>query len=155
MRHYLTFISVLINFSIFIQQPKHSSMRSLFPFLLILTFIYSCHLHSVINPESVATDDTLVMRDITWDSTGHAGSIELRIPSEGSLMQGLLYKANGLQHHPTLLVLHGFPGNEKNLDLAQAVRSHGWNAVFFNYRGSWGSQGTFTFKNCVQDVSNV
>ncbi|MDO8912512.1 MAG: hypothetical protein Q8N10_08825 [Phenylobacterium sp.] len=32
-------------------------------------------------------------------------------------------------------------GNEKNLDLAQAVRRAGWNAVTFNYRGSWGSPG--------------
>ncbi|MFD3266336.1 hypothetical protein [Phenylobacterium ferrooxidans] len=32
-------------------------------------------------------------------------------------------------------------GNEKNLDLAQAVRRAGWNAAAFNYRGSWGSPG--------------
>ncbi|MDP4252668.1 MAG: alpha/beta fold hydrolase [Bacteroidota bacterium] len=93
--------------------------------------------------------------DITWDSTAPAGMKELRIPSTGSLLQGFIYTPNGKEPHPTLLMLHGFPGNEKNLDLAQAVRKHGWNVVYFDYRGSWGSQGSFSFRHCVEDVSNV
>ena len=52
-------------------------------------------------------------------------------------------------------MLHGFPGNERNLDIAQVVSAHGWNVVFFDYRGSWGSGGQFSFKNCVQDVVNA
>ena len=80
---------------------------------------------------------------------------ELFIPSGNSLIAGLIYSANGLQKHPTLLLLHGCPGNERNLDIAQVVRSHGWNVIYFNYRGSWGSQGKFSFKNCVEDVVNV
>jgi pimeloyl-ACP methyl ester carboxylesterase len=51
--------------------------------------------------------------------------------------------------------LHGYPGNERNLDLAQVVRANGWNVIYFNYRGSWGSQGEFSFKHCVEDVVNV
>ena len=35
------------------------------------------------------------------------------------------------------------------------VRSHGWNVIYFDYRGSWGSQGEFSFANCVEDVVNV
>src|SRR5205085_9399376 len=57
--------------------------------------------------------------------------------------------------HPTLLLLHGFPGNERNLDMAQVVRAHGWNVIYFNYRGAWGSQGQFSFKHCVEDVVNA
>ena len=101
------------------------------------------------------TADTIVMRDIAWDNFSPAGFIELAIPSGNSLMQGFIYKANGGQKHPTLLMLHGFPGNERNLDLAQVVRAHGWNVIYFNYRGSWGSQGQFGLKNCVDDVVNV
>ena len=71
------------------------------------------------------------------------------------MIAGLMYRANGAQKHPTLLLLHGYPGNERNLDIAQVVRAHGWNVVYFDYRGSWGSQGKFSFKNCVQDVVNV
>jgi acetyl esterase/lipase len=93
--------------------------------------------------------------DLTLSTDSPAGFKELQIPSHGSLMQGFMYKANGKKPHPTLLLLHGFPGNERNLDLAQAVRAHGWNVIYFNYRGSWGSQGEFSFKNCVDDVKSV
>lgn len=93
--------------------------------------------------------------DLEWSATSPAGMMELQIPSFGSLMQGFMYKANGPQHHPTLVLLHGYPGNERNLDLAQAVRAHGWNVIYFNYRGSWGSQGEFSFRHCVEDVASV
>jgi pimeloyl-ACP methyl ester carboxylesterase len=99
--------------------------------------------------------DSIVLKDITWDKASPAGMTELFIPSGGSLLAGLIYTANGSQKHPTLLLLHGYPGNERNLDIAQVVRSHGWNVIYFDYRGSWGSQGKFSFKNCVEDVVNV
>jgi len=99
--------------------------------------------------------DSLVIRDLQWDVKNPAGFAELNIPSDNSLLQGFILTANGAQMHPTLLMLHGYPGNERNLDLAQAVRAHGWNVIYFDYRGSWGSQGKFSFKNCVEDVVNV
>ncbi|MEO7274670.1 MAG: hypothetical protein ABIX28_17835, partial [Vicinamibacterales bacterium] len=63
----------------------------------------------------------------------------LHIPSGAVALNGVAYLASGAGTHPTLVICHGWPGNEKNLDLAQAVRRAGWNAVTFNYRGSWGS----------------
>src|ERR1700748_3985864 len=99
--------------------------------------------------------DEIVLHNLTWDASAPAGFEELIIPSGGSLLQGFMYKPNGKQKHPTLLLLHGYPGNEKNLDLAQVVRSHVWNVIYFDYRGSWGSQGPFSFKNCVADIINV
>ncbi len=56
-----------------------------------------------------------------------------------------MYKPNGAQPHPLLMLLHVYPGNERNLDLAKAVCTHGWNVIYFDYRGSWGSQGNFLF----------
>jgi pimeloyl-ACP methyl ester carboxylesterase len=53
------------------------------------------------------------------------------------------------------VIFHGLPGTEKNLDLAQAVRRAGWNAVTFNYRGSWGSPGVFTFAQSREDADAV
>lgn len=103
----------------------------------------------------LAQADSIVLRDIVWDKSSPAGMTELFIPSDGALLAGFIYKANGAGKHPTLLLLHGYPGNERNLDLAQVVRAHGWNVIYFDYRGSWGSQGRFAFKNCVQDVVNV
>jgi dipeptidyl aminopeptidase/acylaminoacyl peptidase len=69
----------------------------------------------------------------------------LRIPTHGVQINGIIYQAAGPGPHPTLVICHGLPGNEKNLDLAQAARRAGWNSVAFNYRGSWGSPGSFRF----------
>src|SRR5260370_42157724 len=43
------------------------------------------------------------------------------IPSHGAKMYSVLYIASGAGPHPTVLMLHGFPGNEKNLDLAYSI----------------------------------
>jgi len=108
-----------------------------------------------ISTHAFAQSESIVLSDLKWDMTSPASSTELFIPSGSSQIAGLIYNANGLQKHPTLLLLHGYPGNERNLDIAQVVRSHGWNVIYFDYRGSWGSQGKFSFKNCVEDVVNV
>ena len=79
----------------------------------------------------------------------------LHIPSGGVLINGVAYLAGGSGPHPTVVLLHGLPGNEKNLDLAQAIRRAGWNVVTFNYRGSWGSPGTFSFEGNLADAKAV
>jgi len=63
--------------------------------------------------------------------------------------------AAGKGKKETVLLLHGLPGNEKNLDLAQDLRRDGKNVIYFNYRGSWGSQGEFLYSNCIEDVKDV
>ena len=79
----------------------------------------------------------------------------LHIPTGGVVVNGVAYLAAGAGPHPTLVIAHGWPGNEKNLDLAQAVRRAGWNAITFNYRGSWGSPGSFRFAQVPQDAAAV
>lgn len=86
----------------------------------------------------------------------HPARVEvLHIPSAGLEINGLAYLASGAGAHPTLVICHGWPGNEKNLDLAQAVRRAGWNAITFNYRGSWGSPGEFHFVQVPEDAAAV
>jgi pimeloyl-ACP methyl ester carboxylesterase len=116
-------------------------------------YFFAFSLFSVINAS--AQSDSIVFKDLQWDKANPAGSTELFIPSAGSMLAGFIYRPNGNEKHPTLILLHGFPGNERNLDLAQVVRAHGWNVLYFNYRGAWGSQGKFSFKNCVEDVGDV
>jgi len=79
----------------------------------------------------------------------------LHIPSHGQTINGIVYQPTGAGPHPTLVICHGLPGNEKNLDLAQAVRRAGWNAVTFNYRGSWGSPGVYRFAQNLEDADSV
>ncbi|MBO6503295.1 MAG: alpha/beta fold hydrolase [Kordiimonadaceae bacterium] len=80
---------------------------------------------------------------------------ELNFMSFGAKLNGHIYLANGAGPHPTVVLLHGFPGNEKNLDLAQALRRGGFNVLFFHYRGAWGSEGIFSFGNVVDDVASA
>jgi len=84
-----------------------------------------------------------------------ASSEELTFDANGERMSGFIYQAAGKGPHPSVLLLHGYPGNEKNLDVAQALRSNGWNVVFFHYRGAWGSEGEFSFLNAEDDVQTV
>jgi len=79
----------------------------------------------------------------------------LHIPSGGLEINGIAYLAAGPGPHPTIVICHGWPGNEKNLDLAQALRRAGWNAITFNYRGAWGSPGNFRFGQNPEDAKAV
>jgi len=96
-----------------------------------------------------------IFTDPPADPAHPASMTVLHIPSHGVLINGLLYAPSGPGPHPTLVICHGLPGNEKNLDLAQAVRRAGWNAVTFNYRGSWGSPGNFRFAQNIEDAAAV
>jgi len=74
------------------------------------------------------------------------------IPSHGAKMYSVIYIAAGEGPHPTVLMLHGFPGNEKNLDLAYSMRRAGWNVLVPFYRGAWGSGGSFSFIHALEDA---
>jgi pimeloyl-ACP methyl ester carboxylesterase len=78
---------------------------------------------------------------------------QLLIPSGGVGMNALMFLASGEAPKPTLILLHGLPGNERNLDLAQAVRRAGWNVLTFTYRGAWGSPGRFSLANALEDTA--
>ena len=87
--------------------------------------------------------------------TPPASMDEVAFTSHGARINGFIYRAAGSGAHPTVLFLHGYPGNERNLDLAQAVRRAGYNALYIDYRGNWGSGGTFSPSNALQDVESV
>ena len=76
---------------------------------------------------------------------------QMTIPSHGSTLLGVFYLAAGANPHPTAVILHGFPGFEQNLDLAQALRGNGWNVLAMHYRGSWGVKGNFSFEHAAED----
>ncbi|MEN2786715.1 alpha/beta hydrolase family protein [Sphingomonas qilianensis] len=89
------------------------------------------------------------------DKAHPAGMTVLHVPSGGVTINGIAYRPGGAGPHPVVIIAHGLPGNEKNLDLAQALRRAGWIAVTFNYRGSWGSAGTFRFAHNPEDAAAV
>ncbi|WP_313392607.1 alpha/beta fold hydrolase [Sphingobium yanoikuyae] len=96
-----------------------------------------------------------VTTDPAPDAANPARMDAFVIPSGDGAMNAVMYVAAGSGVHPTLLLLHGFPGNEQNLDLAQAARRAGWNVLTLHYRGSWGSPGIFSFTNAAEDAFNA
>jgi pimeloyl-ACP methyl ester carboxylesterase len=117
-------------------------------FLLAVTLLFASSGNAQSVPAAIFTDSPA-------DATHPAAMAVLHIPSHGVLINGIVYQPSGAGPHPTLVICHGLPGNEKNLDLAQAVRRAGWNAVTFNYRGSWGSPGSYRFAQNLEDADAV
>lgn len=69
-------------------------------------------------PSPIATDPAR-------DTAAPASMEEVMVPSHGQQLLGVFYLAAGSGAHPTAVIMHGFPGYEQNLDLAQAIRRAG------------------------------
>ena len=79
----------------------------------------------------------------------------ITVPSHGVDMDAIFYLATGAGPHGTVLLLHGLPGYESNVDLAQSIRRAGWNVLLFHYRGTWGTAGTFTQSGAIEDTAEA
>jgi pimeloyl-ACP methyl ester carboxylesterase len=86
------------------------------------------------------------------DPKAPAAMAGFQIPSRGAKMNAILMLAAGAERHPTILLLHGFPGYEGLLDVGHAIRRAGFNVLAFHYRGIWGSGGSFSFGHCIDDA---
>ncbi|NWF70432.1 MAG: alpha/beta fold hydrolase [Chloroflexi bacterium] len=91
-------------------------------------------------------------QDPPFDREHPPRNLPVQIVSAGALMNGLLLLAQGQGAHPTLIILHGFPGNERNFDLAHHARRAGWHTLIFHYRGAWGSGGVFSYTHVLEDT---
>ncbi|MEO7053878.1 MAG: alpha/beta hydrolase [Rhizomicrobium sp.] len=98
-----------------------------------------------------AQTPSAVITDPRPDKAHPPGMADVRIESRGERMNAVLYTAGGAAPHPAVVLFHGFPGNEQNLDLAQAIRRAGFTVLTLHYRGSWGSPGKFSFTNAMED----
>lgn len=90
------------------------------------------------------------------------GECSHRPDMQGILISGkrgkllsVLYTAGGAGPHPTVLLLHGIPGCEQNLDLAHALRRAGFHVMTFHYSGSWGSDGNYALRHNLEDTETV
>jgi uncharacterized protein len=79
-------------------------------------------------------------------------SIDLR--NNGIKLDAKFYPANKMDKAPSVILLHGFPGNQSSpLGLADKLNNAGINILVFNYQGSYLSEGSFSFDNCIDNVS--
>src|SRR5665647_3514080 len=81
-------------------------------------------------------------------------SIDLR--SNGVKLDAKFYPANKTDKVSTVILLHGFPGNQSSpLGLAERLNSAGLNILVFNYQGSYSSEGYFSFDNSIDNVNTA
>lgn len=99
--------------------------------------------------------DPVTMDPPRVDAAHPPALAELSFDSHGARLNGSIFLADGAGPHPTVILLHGYPGNERNFDLAQALRRGGFNVLFFHYRGAWGSGGDFSFTHVIEDVASA
>jgi pimeloyl-ACP methyl ester carboxylesterase len=129
---------------------QQSAMRPLRFFISSALLCAALHL-----PLQAQQLPAAITTDPAPDKQNPAAMETFQIPSHGAMLNALAYLAEGPGPHPVVLLLHGFPGNEKNLDLAQAIRRDGWDVVYFDYRGSWGSPGDFSFTHSIEDTESA
>lgn len=87
---------------------------------------------------------------------GAAPSIAcMQIPGKRGMIYATCYLAGRDMPRPAVLLCHGFPGNEQQLDLAQALRRIGFHVMTFHYSGCWGSEGDYSFLSCLEDTETV
>lgn len=94
-----------------------------------------------------------IAQDHSDNFSARSEEIVIAIGMDSIAAFGML--AKGKEKKETVILLHGLPGNERNLDVAQELRRNGRNVIYFNYRGAWGSQGKFLYANCLEDVREV
>jgi pimeloyl-ACP methyl ester carboxylesterase len=84
-----------------------------------------------------------------------ASTLSVTFDSDGDTLLGVVHLPAGEGPHPLIVVLHGFPGWERNFDVAQDLRRAGYATLVFHYRGSWGSSGCYSFANSIDDAHAV
>lgn len=89
------------------------------------------------------------------DCTGRPDIYGILVPGKRGRLLSVLYTPAGEGPHPVVLLLHGIPGCERNFDISQALRRAGFHVLVFHYSGSWGSDGTYSLKNDLEDADTV
>jgi len=81
-------------------------------------------------------------------------SIDLR--NNGNKLDAKFYPAIEAGSQPTLILLHGYPGNaDSPYGLAERLSKSGSNILVFNYEGSFKSEGNFSWENCIMDIEQL
>lgn len=100
-------------------------------------------------------EEIFVLRDGDPNAVSPAHGTYIVFDSHGSTLFGrlllpALYDADS--RCPLVLMLHGHPGGDKNIDIAEALRANGYAVALFSYRGVWGSHGDYLLSHNIEDV---
>jgi dipeptidyl aminopeptidase/acylaminoacyl peptidase len=75
----------------------------------------------------------IIVENVSFDSDGHR-------------LLGRIYRPNRPGRFPAVAICHGYPGDNKNMDLAEELALNGIVTLIFYYRGAWGSEGNYSLK---------
>lgn len=80
---------------------------------------------------------------------------DIAIDSHKKILSAEIYISSGPGPHPIMIIPKGFPGVFESLDLPHMFRCNNWSSLIFDYRGTGGSEGSFSFQNAIDDVNAV
>jgi dienelactone hydrolase len=79
--------------------------------------------------------------------------VDITIDNNGVNLRGKFFVVKGEGNYPTLILLHGFPGNENSaLGMGKQLTQSGINVITFNYSGTFQSEGLISFRNSLADI---
>ena len=79
----------------------------------------------------------------------------VEIPHRELKLKGRIYRAEGEGRKPSAIICHGYPGDTKNMDMAEDLAINGYNVLVFYYAGAWGSEGTYRFRNLTPSTKSA
>lgn len=78
---------------------------------------------------------------------------QVGVDSDGFRLHGCFYRAQKSGLHPTLLLIHGWPGSPTDvLGMGERLVEHGINVLVVSPRGMHESEGTNTFAGTLRDI---
>ena len=117
-------------------------MKYLLPIAFLLCLFINCKSHQAFT-------------DFKQDANFPAFNKELIINIDVHLIAGYALIANGEAPKETIVLVHGYPGNDTSFDIAHALRRAGKNVIHFNARGAWGNQGDYLYSNGLKDIDAI
>ena len=64
--------------------------------------------------------------------------------SGGNTLLGRIYRPESRGRRPAVAICHGYPGDTKNMELAEELALNNVVALVFYYQGAWGSGGKYS-----------
>ena len=99
--------------------------------------------------------ELFLLKDGNPEAVEPAHGTYIVIDSHGSRIFGRLLLPDFFDKEsraPVVLMLHGHPGGDKNLDIGEALRANGFAVAVISYRGVWGSHGDYLLSHNIEDV---
>jgi len=68
---------------------------------------------------------------------------------------GRMYRPEGRARKAAVAICHGYPGDTKNMDLAEELAFNGIVTLIFYYQGAWGSDGKYSLTKLEAGTSDA